>query len=128
MVREAEAHAEEAHRMREQAEARNQAETLLYTTEKTLADHRDSLDSETVSTIETRMQELRGVLESGDAAEIRAKTDALTQASHALAQAVYEKAQSQQAAAANGAGAGSDEDEVVEDAEYEVVDEEAKQS
>jgi molecular chaperone DnaK len=128
MVREAEAHAEEAHRMREQAEARNQAETLLYTTEKTLADHRETLDSETAATIESRMQELRSALEAGDAADILAKTEALTQASHALAQAVYEKAQAQQTAAPDGNGAGAAEDEVVEDAEYEVVDEESKQS
>jgi molecular chaperone DnaK len=124
MVQDAEAHAGEAHRMRELADARNQAETLLYTTEKTVSEHRDAVDDETISTIEERIAELRTSLEGEDAADIRAKTEALTAASHTLAQAVYERAQAQQTAApGNGA---ADEDEVVEDAEYEVVDDEAK--
>jgi molecular chaperone DnaK len=129
MVREADDHAGEAHRMRELAEARNHAETLLYTTEKTLAEHRETLDDETASTIEERMAELRTALEGDDANAIKTKADALTEASHRLAQAVYERAQAQQASGTGGNGAaGAEEDEVVEDAEYEVVDEEAKQS
>jgi molecular chaperone DnaK len=129
MVHDAEAHAEEAHRLRELAEARNHAETLAYSTEKSLAEHRESLDEETVGTIETRLEELKGVLDGSDAAEIRAKSDALMEAAHKLAQAVYEKVQAEQAAAgaAEGNGAGA-EDEVVEEAEYEVIDEEAKPS
>jgi molecular chaperone DnaK len=126
MVQEAEAHAGEAHRMRELAEARNQAETLLYTTEKTVAENREAVDADTISTIEERMAELRTALEGEDTADIKAKTEALTAASHTLAQAVYERVQAQQSAApGNGA---ADEDEVVEDAEYEVVDDEAKTS
>jgi molecular chaperone DnaK len=110
--------------MRELADARNQGETLLYTTEKTVAEHREAVDDETISTIEQRAAELRTALEGEDAADIRAKTEALTAASHTLAQAVYERVQAQQGAApGNGA---ADEDEVVEDAEYEVVDDEAK--
>jgi molecular chaperone DnaK len=130
MVADAEAHAEEAHKLRELAEARNQAETLVYSTEKSLAEHRDSLDEETVKTIEERVEALKGVAESDDAAQIRAKSDELMEAAHSLAQAVYEKVQAEQAAAqpsAGGNGAGSD-DEVVEEADYEVIDEEAKQS
>jgi molecular chaperone DnaK len=124
MVQDAEAHAGEAHRMRELADARNQAETLLYTTEKTVAEHRDAVEAETISTIEERIAELRTALEGEDPAEIKAKTEALTAASHTLAQAVYERVQAQQTAApGNGA---TDEEEVVEDAEYEVVDDEAK--
>ena len=60
MVTEAEAHADEAHRMRELAEARNQAETLVYSTEKSLKEHRDALDEETVTTIEARIEALNG--------------------------------------------------------------------
>jgi molecular chaperone DnaK len=127
MVHDAETHADEAHRMRELADAKNHGETLLYTTEKTLADHRDAVDEETVSTIEERMVGLRTALEGDDAAEIKARTDSLTEASHKLAQAVYERAQSQQTSSGTGDG-GPDEDEVVEDAEYEVVDDEAKTS
>src|SRR6187397_2125612 len=74
MIREAESHADEAHKMREAAEARNQAENLLYSTEKSIKDHRDALDEETVSTIESRMEELRAALDGSDAAEIRAKS------------------------------------------------------
>jgi len=129
MIREAESHADEAHKLRETAEARNQAENMLYSTEKSLKEHRDALDEETISTIESRMEELRSALDGTDAAEIRAKSDSLMEASHKLAQAVYEKVQSEQTAAAStGNGEGGSDDEVVEDADYEVIDEEAKKS
>ena len=129
MVREAEAHADEAHRMRDLADAKNQGETLVYTTEKTLKEHRETLDDDTVSTIESRMADLRTALEGDDAGEIRSKSESLTEAAHQLAQAVYERVQSQQASGTTGNGAAGEtetEDEVVEDAEYEVVDEEAR--
>jgi molecular chaperone DnaK len=134
MVRDAEAHADEARKMRELAEARNQAETLLYSTEKSLKDHRESLDEETISTIESRMEELRGVLDSEDASTIRTKSEELMESAHRLAQAVYEKVQAEQTASAGPAGAdgadgaGATDDEVVEEADYEVIDEEARQS
>jgi molecular chaperone DnaK len=129
MIREAESHADEAHKMREAAEARNQAENLLYSTEKSLKDHRDALDEETISTIESRTEELRTALDGTDATEIRAKSDSLMEASHKLAQAVYEKVQSEQAASASSTnGESTSDDEVVEEADYEVIDEEAKHS
>jgi molecular chaperone DnaK len=130
MVADAEAHADEARRLKELAEARNNAETLVYSTEKSLAEHREKLDEETISTIETRIEELKGALDGTEAGEIRAKSEALMEAAHKLAQAVYEQVQQQQAgagAASGGDGQASD-DEVVEDADYEVIDEEAKQS
>jgi molecular chaperone DnaK len=75
------------------------------------------------------MEELRSALDGTDAAEIRAKSDSLMEASHRLAQAVYEKVQAEQtASAASGNGESASDDEVVEDADYEVIDEEAKQS
>jgi molecular chaperone DnaK len=126
MVHEAEAHADEAHRMRELAEARNQAETLLYSTEKSLKDHRDSLDAETISTIESRMEELRGVIDGDDVTAIRTKSEDLMQAAHKLAEAVYQKVQSEQTAPTAGDGAPTSDEEVVEEADYEVIDEEAK--
>jgi molecular chaperone DnaK len=131
MVGDAEAHADEARRLRDLAEARNQAETLLYSTEKSLKEHRDKLDEATVSEIESRMEELRGVLDTDDAGQIRGKSEALMESSHKLAQAVYERVQAQQAASgatADGGGAGTSDEEVVEEADYEVIDEEAKQS
>ncbi len=131
MVADAEEHAGEAHRMRELAEARNQAETLVYSTEKSLAEHRESLDEETVKTIEERIEALNAVVGGDDISAIRTKSEELMQASHQLAQAVYQKVQAEQAAsqpAGDGGNGAPDEDEVVEEADYEVIDEEAKQS
>ncbi|HEX7254808.1 MAG TPA: molecular chaperone DnaK [Gaiellaceae bacterium] len=129
MIRDAEAHADEAHNLRELADARNAAESLAYQTERTLRDHRDKLDESDASTIEGRIMELRGVLESQDVNEIRQKTDALQEASQKLAEAVYAQATAQQAASASAGGNGTEgevgsDDEVVEEADYEVIDEE----
>jgi molecular chaperone DnaK len=124
MIKEAEAHADEAHRLRELADAKNQAESLAYATEKSLKEHREKLDEAEASTIEGRVMELRQALEGDDLGEIRAKTDALQEASQKLAEAVYAQASAQQAQAASGNGEAADsDDEVIEDAE--VVDEEA---
>ncbi len=132
MIKDAEAHSDEAHRLRELADARNMAETLAYQTEKSLGEHRDKLDESEASTIEGRIMELRGVLDSEDVNEIRQKTQELQEASQKLAEAVYAQATAQQQAGATaGDGASTDsDDEVVEDADYEVVDEgeEAKKS
>jgi molecular chaperone DnaK len=126
MIKNAEAHADEAHKLREVADAKNNAEALVYATEKSLKEHRESLDEAEASTIEGRIMELKQALEGSDVAEIRAKTDALQEASHKLAEAVYAQATAQQAASQpSGNGAPSD-DEVIEDAE--VVDEEAPTS
>jgi molecular chaperone DnaK len=127
MVSDAEAHADEARRLKDVADARNHAETLAYQTERTLKEHRESLDEAEASTIEGRIMELRQALEGEVVADIKAKADALEQASHKLAEAVYAKATAQaQANAASGdGGTGSHDDEVVEEGEYEVVDEEA---
>jgi len=129
MIQEAEAHADEAHRLRQTVDAKNVAETLAYQTERSLKEHRDKLDEAEASTIEGRIMELRHALESDDVAEIRAKTEALQEASHKLAEAVYAQATAQaQASASGGNGAPSADDEVVEEGEYEVVDDEAKTS
>jgi len=131
MIREAEAHADEARQMKELAEARNQAETLIYSTEKSLKEHRETLDDETVSTIESRLEELRTALDGSDASAIRTKTEQLMEASHKLAEAVYQRVQADQTAGAGatgGDGASTSDEEVVEEADYEVIDEEAKKS
>jgi molecular chaperone DnaK len=127
MIREAEAHAGEARTMRELADTRNQAEQLAYQTERTLKEHRDKLDESDASTIEGRIMELKQVLESQDVNEIRSKTDALQEASQKLAEAVYAQATAQQQAAgaqAGGNGASASDDEVVEEGDFEVIDEE----
>ena len=84
------------------------------------------LDEADASTIEGRVMELKQALEGDDVADIRAKTDALQEASHKLAEAVYAQASTQQASTGgNGTTTdGGSDDEVIEDADYEVVDEE----
>jgi molecular chaperone DnaK len=125
MISEAESHADEAHKLRELADARNIAEQLAYQTERTLKEHRETLDESEASTIEGRVMELKAVLDSSDLNEIKHKTEALQEASHKLAEAVYAQATAQQQQASGGGnGAGSTDDEVVEDADYEVIDEE----
>ena len=131
LVHEAESHADEARRLRELADARNQAESLVYSTEKSLNDHRDSLDEATVSEIESKLADVRTALDGEDASAIRTTAEDLMQASHKLAEAVYQRVQAEQHASASSQtdgsdGAGESDDEVVEEADYEVIDEEAK--
>jgi molecular chaperone DnaK len=127
MIKDAEAHAGEAHRLRELADAKNNAEALAYATEKSLKEHREALGESEASTIEGRIMELRSALEGDDVAEIRSKTDALQEASHKLAEAVYAQATAAQSATSGGGnGTEPSDDEVIEDAE--VVDEEAPTS
>jgi molecular chaperone DnaK len=123
MIRDAEAHADDARRLRELADARNMAESLAYQTERTLKEHREKLDEADASTIDGRVMELKGVLESDDVNEIRSKTEALQEASQKLAEAVYAQATAQ-AQSPGGDGAPTSDDEVVEEADYEVIDEE----
>jgi molecular chaperone DnaK len=125
MINEAEAHSDEARKLKELVDARNMAETLAYQTERSLKENRDKLDEADAATIEGRIMELRGVLESSDPNEIRQKTQALQEASQKLAEILYSQATADaQASATGGNGASSSEDEVVEDADYEVIDEE----
>jgi molecular chaperone DnaK len=125
MIREAEAHAGEAHKLRELADARNHAESLAYQTEKSLKEHRDKIDSSVAGTVEGRIMELRGVLDSSDVDELKSKTDALQEAWTQAAQQMYAQASAQQQPTGNGEATGStSDDEVIEDADYEVVDEE----
>src|SRR3954468_17515517 len=126
MVKNAEAHAEEAHRLRELADTKNQAESLAYATEKSLKDHLDKLDESEASTIEGRVMELKEALETDDIAEIRSTTEALQEAWRKLAEAVYSQAAQARAASGGNGEASESDDEVIEDAE--VVDEEAKTS
>jgi molecular chaperone DnaK len=126
MINEAEAHAGEAHKLRELVDARNTAEALAYQTEKSLKEHRDKLDDAVASTVEGRIMELRGVLESSDVAEIKAKSDALQEAWSEAAQAIYAQASAAGPSGGGDANGTAPDDEVIEDADYEVVDDEAK--
>ena len=126
MIKNAEAHAGEAHKLRELADAKNHAEALVYATEKSLKEHRETLDEAEASTIEGRIMELKQALDGDDVDEIRAKTDALQEASHKLAEAVYAQATAAQSAPSGNGDSEPSDDEVIEDAE--VVDEEAPTS
>jgi molecular chaperone DnaK len=128
MIQNAESHADEARKLREVVDAKNLAETLAYQTERSLKEHRDKLDESEASTIEGRIMELRQALEGDDVADIKAKTEALQEASHKLAEAVYAQATAQAQASGGGNSSSNADDEVVEEGEYEVVDEEAKTS
>src|SRR4026209_2472208 len=128
MVGEAESHAGEAHRLRELADARNGAEALAYQTERTLSEHRDKLPESDASTIEGRIMELRQAVEGADLAEIRMKTDALQEATRPLSDAVYAQASAQASSPQASGNGAADEDEVVEDADFEVLDEEEARS
>src|SRR5207244_12144170 len=106
MIKGAAAEADEARRLRELADAKNQGESLAYATEKSLKDHGDKLDESEASTIEGRVMELKQALETDDLGEIKAKTEALQEAAQKLAEAVYaQAAEAQPASAGGGAGA-----------------------
>ena len=93
MIKDAEAHAERgAPACASSPTPSNEAESLAYQTEKSLKEHRDKLDASVASTVEGRIMELRGVLESSDVAEIRAKRDALQEAWTEAASAIYAQA------------------------------------
>ncbi len=126
MVKEAEAHADEARRLREVVDTKNMAESLAYQTEKSLKEHRDKLDEADAATIEGRVMELKQALEGDDVAEIKAKTEALQEATQKLAEAVYAQASAQQAQSAQADGASASDDEVIEDAEIVEEDETAR--
>jgi molecular chaperone DnaK len=127
MVKEAEAHAEEDKRRRALVEARNQAESLVHSTEKSLAEHSDKLNAADKSAIDRALAELKSVIGGDDAGQIEAKSRALTQVSSKLGEAVHKAAQAQ----AGGAGGqatqsgGTGKDEVV-DAEFEDVDQQKR--
>ncbi len=126
MIKDAEAHADEDHRQRELVEAKNNGENLIYSTEKSIKEMGDKVDADTKTGIESATADLRKAMEGDDTAEIKTKTEALLNASHKLAEAVYQQAQSSQAASGDSGTAETAEDEVVEDADYEIIDEDEK--
>jgi molecular chaperone DnaK len=125
MVSDAEAHADDDKKQRELAEAKNIGENAAYTSEKQVKELGDKIDGASKTEIEDKIAALRGSLDSEDAEDIKAKTEALQEAFHKVSEQVYQAAQSEaQAAGAEGAAdagaASSDEEEVID---AEVVDE-----
>ncbi len=126
MVKDAESHASEDKKKRELIEARNQADGLVYTTEKAVSEHSDKIDAETKQAIETALEDLKKAMEADDAEAIKSKTEALAQASHKLAEVMYQQPQE----GGEGAGeqpAGEQPAEDVVDAEFEEVDDQKKE-
>jgi molecular chaperone DnaK len=122
MVKDAERFAEEDKKRRAAAEAKNNAESLIHTTERQLAEHGDKVDASVKSEIESALAEAKSAVESGDADRMTSTTQALAQAAMKLGQAIYEKEQA--AAASPGAEAAERAaDEDVVDAEFSEVDE-----
>ncbi|RQW88703.1 MAG: molecular chaperone DnaK [Geobacter sp.] len=122
MVRDAEAHASEDKQKRELIEARNHADSLIYSTEKSLKEYGDKIDAGDKQKIEDGVAALKKAMEANDAAAIKTATEELTQASHKLAEAVYSKAQ-QAGEGHEGEAAPKEEgsDEKVVEAEFEEV-------
>ncbi len=119
-IKEAEKFAEEDKKKKEGIEIRNNADNLVYQTEKTLKDLEDKISEEEKSQVEAKLEELKKVLEGEDNEEIKAKTEELTEAFYAISQKMYEENAEQD-------GGSEEEDEDVVDADYEVVDEEEEE-
>jgi molecular chaperone DnaK len=130
MVRDAEAHAEEDRKRREEAEVRNQADTLVYQTEKLLKEQGDKISGDEKSAVESKLGDLKGALGGSDVEAIRNATDALMSASQTFTQKLYEAAAAEGAgaegAAGGGAGAGDAASQPADDdvVDAEIVDDE----
>ena len=131
MVKEAEQFADEDKKRRATAEAKNNAESLIHSTEKQLAEYGDKVDEAVKTEIEAALAEAKTALESGDPEQMTEKTNALAQAAMKLGEAMYKAQQAETEAAAGSAGTADSaeeqpEQEEVVDAEFSEVDEENK--
>ncbi|HWC50919.1 MAG TPA: molecular chaperone DnaK, partial [Nitrospira sp.] len=130
LVKDAQAHTEDDKKRRKAAEAKNQADNLLYQTEKNLKEHGDKISAEDRTKIEDAVTALKKAMEGTDPDAIESATQTLTSASHKLAEEMYKKASASSATGAEAAGAespnGAKTDEKVVDAEFEEVDKDKK--
>ena len=133
LVKDAQAHTEDDKKRRRVAEARNQADSLLYSTEKNLSEHGDKISEDDKTKITEAIAGLRKAMEGDDPAAIESATQTLTTASHKLAEEMYKKASAAAGAGATDAGASTGDagaqtktDEKVVDAEFEEVDKDKK--
>ncbi len=130
MIRESEEHETEDKRRKALVEAKNNADSLAYTTEKTLKEHGDKVDAQTRASIENALSDLKDVMKGDDVDLISRKIEALTTASHKLAEVIYASAAQQAggagasqggAGASSGSGSSARPDDDVVDAEFEEV-------
>ncbi|MCL2190931.1 MAG: molecular chaperone DnaK [Treponema sp.] len=137
MVKEAELHAEEDRKEKEKAEVRNEADSMIYSTEKNIKELAEKVNAEDKAKAEEAIAELRRVLEDGDVQAIKDKTEVLKQVSFKIAEEIYKQQAAQQQAGAeqqpgpSAEGSGTDDSmgsgtKNAEDADYEVVDDDKK--
>jgi molecular chaperone DnaK len=132
MAKDAESHTAEDSQRRDQVEARNRADAMVYNTEKTLKEHRAKISDEDAKSIEAALEAAKKAMKDGDAKEINKAVENLTTASHKLAEAMYKSAGASQESPGGSAGAAADgakseekKDDVV-DAEFVDVDDKSK--
>ena len=130
IIREAESHADEDKRKKEEIEARNRADSLVYQTEKMLQEHRSKLSETDARAVEAAIADTKKALEEGGVDRINRAAEALTQASHKVAEAMYKTAgpggQAGGGAAPDGAAGGAPKQDDVIDAEYVDADDKKK--
>jgi molecular chaperone DnaK len=122
MIKDAEAHADEDRQRREEADVRNQAESLVYQTEKIVKDQREAeggskVPADTLDKVDSAIGEAKTALEGTDISAIKSAMEKLGQEAQGLGQAIYESAQAEQAAGEPGAGSSGPSDDDVVDAE-----------
>jgi len=130
MVKEAEAHAAEDKKARELAEAKNQADALIHSTEKAVSEHGSKVSEAERTAIENAIAALKSAIKAEDVDDIKAKTNTLAQASMKLGEAMYKAQQGGGDGGAAGGPAGEEapkQDENVVDAEFSEVDDNKKQ-
>ena len=127
MVKDAELHAEEDKKRKEDVETRNNAEALINAAEKTLKEAKDVATEDQKSKVNAAIEDLKKALEGTDSEAIKSKTEALQEAVYPISTAMYQKAQeAQQAAGEAGSADAKGPDDTVVDADYEVVDDEKR--
>jgi molecular chaperone DnaK len=123
MVKDAEVHAEDDKKRRQEVEIRNQADSLVYNTEKIIRENRDKISDADVKSLEDAIKDTKAAMESGEVNRIKEKMEALTRASHHLAEVMYKQTQHQQQQTqpppGNGERARAEKEEDVVDAEFE---------
>lgn len=128
MIKDAELHAEEDKKEREKIEVKNEADSLYYSTEKSLKEYGDKISDSEKANIEQAMADLKSAMSSDSVKDIKAKTEALQQAAYKLAEEMYKATAAQQGEPGEdsdpqtSSSTKSDEDDGIEDADYEVVD------
>jgi molecular chaperone DnaK len=122
MVKDAELHAEEDHKRKEEVEVKNTAESLVNAAEKTLKEAGDSVTADQRSKVESAISDLKDALQKDDIETIKSRTEALQTAIYDVSAAMYQKAQQEAASGAGASAKSGSGDDTVEDADYEIVD------